>query len=77
MGKVTRALLKKSARLCIAIHAHDFFEGLLPSEIGLTDDEHAVIMEEAMKIAERLAGNNPMNMGSAKEVINYFKDHRK
>lgn len=75
MGKQKRSKLKKAARLAIAIHAYDLMEGVQPGDVGLSVEEHAIMQEEAMRIAIKLAGGHPMNLGSIKSCIDYFGNY--
>ncbi len=74
MKKLSRSKLRQAARLAMAIHGYDLLQGFNHSAIGLSEEEHAIMSDEANKIAERLAGNHPMNLGSVDACIEYFKN---
>jgi hypothetical protein len=71
--KLSRAKLRKAAKLAIAIHGYDLMQGFGPNDIGLSIDEYTIMTEEAHKITSAMAGKHPMNFGSVSECINYFK----
>ena len=71
--KTGKSILKNAVRLSIAIHAYDALQGMSPEDIGLTDEEFDYMTEQAQKIAEKLAGQHPMNFGSVDACIEYFK----
>jgi hypothetical protein len=70
---MNKKAIKSAVKLCVAIQAIDFFEGMTPSDLNVSDREFQIIMDESKSLSEKLAGNNPMTFGSANEVLNYFK----
>lgn len=75
--KLTPAKLRKIAKLTIAIHAFDFQSGgLVPTDIGMTEEEFEVWMGEVNAVASKLAGNHPMHFGSVGEIVQYFKKRK-
>lgn len=73
MKKLTQTKLKQATRLALAIHGRDLMQGISPKDIGLSDEEYNIMVMEAHRISERIAGKHPMNIGSIDGVLNYFK----
>jgi hypothetical protein len=73
MDKTKKRILKQAARLCIAINARNAYEGLIPEEAGLTEEEVDFIYKEAKRISERMAGAHSTNMGTLMQCIQYFE----
>lgn len=71
--KISRGKLKKAVRLAIAIHAYDAMDGFTHKELeGISEEDLQFMAEEAKRIAQRLAGPYPMNLGGVQECIDYF-----
>jgi len=73
MKTLSRAKLRKAAKLAIAIHGFDLMQGFSPNQVGLTEAEYEIMTQEAHSIVENLAGNNPMNLGSVEQCIEHFR----
>lgn len=72
MSKISKSVLKKAVKLSIAIHAYDAMHGFAPEDIGVSEENHEYMCEQAQKIAIKMAGNHPMNLGSVESCIEYF-----
>jgi aspartate/tyrosine/aromatic aminotransferase len=73
LNELTRSKLRKAAKLAIAIHGFDLMQGFSPSQVGLTESEYEIMTQEAHSIVKKLAGNNPMNLGSVEQCIEHFR----
>lgn len=68
------ATLKKAAKLIMAIHGRDFLDNLMPQDVGLPETDFEKLRKCFEDITNRMSGDMPMNFGSAKQVIDYFKN---
>ena len=77
MVKLSKRQIKKIAELHCAMHLAEVDIHMFDHHCNATDQEQELIISQIYKIAERLANNGPMNLGTTENIINFVKENYK